>query len=106
MLKNNAMKACEISVAYKVSPQIFGRIKKKVELGEPVSPTEVSHCKDIRKTILWQDRMLKKFVIENRKRTTKDLTVMLSNAGAQISSRIVCRRLSEFVLNLVVFWKI
>jgi site-specific recombinase XerC len=33
--------------------------------------------------------------LENRKRT-KDLTVMLSNAGAQISSRVVSRRLSEF----------
>jgi hypothetical protein len=40
--------------------------------------------------------MLKKFVLENRKRTTKDLTVMLSNDEAQISSRTVRRRLSKF----------
>jgi hypothetical protein len=39
---------------------------------------------------------VKKFVLENRRRTTKDLTVKLINAGAHISSRIVRRLLSEF----------
>jgi hypothetical protein len=54
------------------------------------------NCKGIRKTTLQQDRMLKKFVLENHRKTTKDLTVMLSNSGAQISNRIVCRCLSMF----------
>jgi hypothetical protein len=40
--------------------------------------------------------MLTKFVSENYRRTTKDLVVMLSNAGAQITSRIVRRHLSKF----------
>jgi hypothetical protein len=74
----------------------LGRIKKKMELGEPVSPTKHHNCKDIRETTLWQDRMLKKLVLENCRRTTKDLTVMMSNAGAHISSRIVHRHLSKF----------
>jgi hypothetical protein len=43
--------------------------------------------------------MLKEFVSEKRRRATKALTVMLSNAGAQISSRIIRRLPSEFVLN-------
>jgi hypothetical protein len=43
--------------------------------------------KGIRKTTLWQDRMLNNFVLENCRRRTKDLTVMLSSARAKISSK-------------------
>jgi thioredoxin reductase len=65
-LKNTSMKARKIVVACKVSPQSVGRIKKKMELGEPVSPTKRCNCKGIRKTTRRHDRMLKKFVLENR----------------------------------------
>jgi hypothetical protein len=61
MLKNTVMKAYEIAVTCKISPQIFGRIKKNMELGEPLSPTKRHNCEGIRKTKLRQDRMLKKF---------------------------------------------
>jgi hypothetical protein len=37
------MKACEIIVAFMVSPQSFGRLKK-VELSEPLSPTDPLHA--------------------------------------------------------------
>jgi hypothetical protein len=39
MLKNTTMKAYEIAAACKVSSQSVGRIKYKMELGNPVSPT-------------------------------------------------------------------
>jgi hypothetical protein len=48
MLKNTAIKACEIAVARRDSLQIFGRIKK-MESGEPVSLTKRHNCKDIKK---------------------------------------------------------
>jgi hypothetical protein len=67
MPKNTTMKACKIAVTCKVSPQIFGRIKKKMKLGEILSPTMCHNCKGITETLHWQDRLLKKFVLENRR---------------------------------------
>jgi hypothetical protein len=67
-----------------------------MELGEPVSPTKGLNCKVVGKTARRQDRMLKTFVLEYRKGTVEDLTVMFSNAAAQISSRTVLISLSEF----------
>jgi hypothetical protein len=67
-----------------------------MKLSKLVSLTNSCNYKGIRKTTRWQDRILKKFVSENYKGKTKDLVMMLSNAGGPMMSRTVRTRLSGF----------
>lgn len=72
-----------------------GKLKNKIQSGEPVSLVKRQNCRDNRKTAPRQDRMPKKSVLANCKRSKKEITMTMSDAEAQTSSRTVCICLSE-----------
>lgn len=85
----------EISRRLEVSEASVRRIKKKIELGEELSPKRKKKCG--RKPLFTprSERSLKKICLQNRFATTKVIKSQLQDAGVNASERTVRRKLID-----------
>lgn len=95
LLKSGKLSQYEISAVVGVSRSSVKNIKRKVDLGLPLSPQRKAACGRKRKTTPRTDRKIRDICLQNRKLPVRLLTKQVQDTGTEISQRTVRRRLVE-----------
>ena len=95
LLKNSDHSQRSIASIAGVAKSSVDRIKKKLDLNLTLSPSRLGKCGRKKSTSPRDERQIRNIVIQHRRAPRRILTILIQDAGIEISPMTVRRRIKE-----------